>query len=450
VNTVLVTPRERPAIRAVDYLTINLYWLALSYLWNSLGRIVLPVLISSLVAPEVESTSLGILTSVGLIIAVVVQPVAGALSDRSTFRWGPRRPYLLVGTIGQLIALAGIILAPSYAALFLSYSLLQFLSNVAHGPYQGLIPDRVPPERWGTASGVKQFFEISALIVTSLVTAKLVGQSQTDLALVIMMGLLLGTMLITMFTVHEEPLSLDEVPSGSVLSTVLRTFQIDVRRYADYVWLLVSRLFILVGVNLISNFALYFIRDVIVPGAPDPERAATELTGVLLALIAVAILVLSYPAGYISDRLGRKPLVVLSGLLGMLGSFLLCFAHGRTLLTLSGFAVSDVLAFGSVLGLSLGLFLSADWAWATDLVPDDEAGRYLGISNLATAGAGVVSGFLGGPLIDVFNARQPNQGYLALFAAAFACFLLGTIVLRRVRDVRRAQLASVALSSENP
>ncbi len=449
-STAIVTARERPTMRAVDYLTVNVYWLALSYLWNSLGRIVLPVLVSPLVAPEVESTALGVLTSVGLIIAVVVQPVAGALSDRSTFRWGPRRPYLFAGTIGQLVALTGIILAPSYAALFLSYSLLQFLSNVAHGPYQGLIPDRVPPERWGTASGVKQFFEISALIVTSLVTARLVGQGQADQALVIMIALLLGTMLITVLTVHEEPLSPDEVPAGSVLETVLRTFRIDVGRYADYVWLLVSRLLILVGVNLVSNFALYFIRDVIVPGAPNPVQAATELTGVLLALIAVAILVLSYPAGYLSDRVGRKPLVVLSGLLGMLGSFLLCFAHGRTLITLGGFAVSDVLAFGGVLGLSLGLFLSADWAWATDLVPNDEAGRYLGISNLATAGAGVISGFVGGPLIDVFNARQPNQGYLALFAAAFACFLLGTVILRKVRDVRRAKLLGVAVSSENP
>jgi MFS family permease len=422
-----------PVPRPLGYLVLNVYWFALSYLWNSLGRIVLPVLIPKFVPADVQATALGVLSSVGLVVAVVVQPVAGALSDRSTARWGRRRPYLLVGTLGQLAGLTGILLAPSYAFLFASYLVLQFISNVGHGPYQGLIPDRVPPERWGTAAGVKQFLEIAGLIVTSLATAHFVARGQIDLALGLMMLLLFATTLITLAGVHEVPLAADQVPPGSAVSTALHTFAIDFRRYPDFVWLLINRLFVLLGINQISNFALYFLRDMVFHAAPDPMKAATETTGILLATIAVAVLFVAYPAGSVSDRIGRRPLVVLSGLLGTLGALLLVIARGRVLLIVGPLAVTDILLYGGVLGISLGMFLSAGWAWATDLVPRAEAGRYLGISNLATAGAGVVAGLLGGPLIDVLNTRQPGAGYPAFFLVAAGSYGLGTLLLSRVK-----------------
>jgi MFS family permease len=423
-----------PVPRPLDYLVLNVYWFALSYFWNSLGRIVLPVLVPKFVPADIQATALGVLSSAGLAVAVVVQPMAGALSDRSTSRWGRRRPYLGVGTLGQLAGLTAILLAPNYAFLFASYLLLQFISNVGHGPYQGLIPDRVPPARWGTASGVKQFLEIAGLVVTSLTTAHFVAQDRIDVALGLMMLLLFVTMLITLAGVHEVPLAADEVPPGSVVGTVLLTFFVDFRRYPAYLWLLVNRLFVLLGINLISNFALYFLRDMIVRDVPDPVAAATEMTGTLLATIAVAVLFVAYPAGYLSDRIGRRPLVVLSGLLGTLGALLLVTARGQVLLTVGPLEVSDILLYGGVLGISLGMFLSAGWAWATDLVPRDEAGRYLGISNLATAGAGVIAGLMGGPLIDVFNARQPGAGYPALFLVAAMSYGLGTLLLSKVRD----------------
>jgi len=373
-------------------------------------------------APEnLKGSALGIMTSIGLILAVIVQPAAGAISDRSTSRWGRRRPYILLGTLFDLLFLLGIALAGNYWLLLAAYLLLQFSSNMAHGPYQGLIPDLVPQDRRGAASGAKQLAEILGIVVTSKVTAYFMGQGQLWAALGTIGALLLITMLITIFAIREEPLS-RPLPKPSAI-TRPRRFNVD------YIWLLISRLFVLLGMNLVRNFALYFLEDVL--HMPDPVAA----TGDLLAIIALCILVIAYPAGHLSDKIGRKRMNIISALLGAVGAFLLAFARGNVLLSIMGLEFNDVLLYGSIIGLSAGIYLSANWALATDLIPEEEAAGYLGISNLATAGAGVVAG-LGGPLIDLFNAREPGLGYTALFLTACMVYLLGAVVLIKIREER--------------
>ena len=85
---------------------------------------------------------------------MAVQPVAGAISDRSRFNWGRRRPYILIGTVVSLLIIPGIGWVGSYAAVFLVYCLLQVASNIAQGPYQAFIPELVPASKHGLASGI--------------------------------------------------------------------------------------------------------------------------------------------------------------------------------------------------------------------------------------------------------------------------------------------------------
>jgi MFS family permease len=408
--------------RVVDYFTINVYWFALSYLWNSMHPIILPMLVPLMAPENLKGSALGVMTSIGLILAVIVQPAAGAISDRSTFRWGRRRLYILLGTLFDLLFLLAIGLAGNYWLLLAAYLLLQLSSNVAHGPYQGLIPDLVPEDRRGAASGAKQLAEILGIVVTSKATAYFMGQGQLWAALGTIGAFLLITMLITISAIREEPLS---KPSSSQPTSISRPREFNV----DYVWLLISRLFVLLGMNLVRNFALYFLEDVL--HVPNPAAA----TGDLLAIIALCIMVITYPAGHLSDRIGRKRMNIFSALLGALGAFLLLFAKGNVFLTVMGLELNDVLLYGSIIGLSAGIYLSANWALAMDLIPKKEAAGYLGISNLATAGAGVLAG-LGGPLIDIFNAREPGLGYTALFLTACLTYLVGAVAMIKIQEER--------------
>ncbi|MFQ6014496.1 MAG: MFS transporter [Anaerolineae bacterium] len=430
-------------LSVLEYFTINIYWLVLSYFLNGIGRFVQPAMVEFLAPQAIKATALGVLASAGLIVATVVQPLMGALSDRSTLRWGRRRPFILVGTLLDLACLALIGLSGNYWVLFVAILFLQFSTNTAHGALQGLIPDLAPQKQRGKVVGVKQFLEILGLIATSLITARFMNQakqlfdqgqyslarSQVWMALGVIMILLVAGLLLTLLLVREKPL--EEKAKGSALSAALRTFNVDVVKYSDYVWLLIARLFILMGVYLVSTYAVYFLDDVV--GLPNAYTAA----GDLLATIAVVILMTSYPAGYLCDRLGRKPLNILSGPVGALGALLLLSSTGEVLFSPLGFGFSDILVYGSIMGLSMGIFLSANWTLATDLIPPEEAGKYLGISNLATAGSGVLGGLIGGPIIDFFNARQAGQGYTAAFLLSAGCFLLGTLLFVKVREVRR-------------
>jgi len=197
---------------------------------------------------------------------------------------------------------------------------------------------------------------------------------------------------------------------------------VDFRRYPDYTWLIVSRFLILLGIYAVQGFAQYYIRDVL--RVPNPP----EVTGNLLAAIGLPLTLLVFPAGLLSDRFGRRRLNLVAGALIVPGIFLLVFAR----------AVPAVLAFGALIGMGTGIFLSANWALATDLIPQEEAGKYLGFTNLATAGAGAAAR-LPGPLIDGINALRPGAylGYPALFLLASASALLGTLLVLRIRRPAR-------------
>ena len=412
-------------MRKRDYVTINVYWFGLAFMWNALHPIVLPALLLHFVPESLKNTYLGGLTFAGLILAMVVQPLSGALSDRTRSRWGRRRPWILAGTLIDLAFLAWMALAGSFWGILAAYLLLQVSSNTAHGPAQGLIPDLVPQERRGLASGVKNLFDMGGMVVTSLIAGRLMEDGNPALAFALIGGVLVASALVTVLATPEDrhrtlPEQVPAEPPSTAVGVGLRAYPslgADLRRYPDYARLIASRFLILLGIYAVQGFVQYYIRDML--QVPNPA----EVTGNLMATIGLALTLLVFPAGLLSDRFGRQPLNLLSGILAALGIFLLAFARSIPSLTL----------FGGIIGIAMGIFLSVNWAMATDLIPQEQAGKFLGLSNLATAGSGAVSR-LAGPLIDGLNALRPGAylGYPALFFLASASTLLGALLILRI------------------
>ena len=482
-------------LRWHDHISINLFWLGLNIRNTALGSVFMPYLVDLTVRPEIRNTALGAMRTAGLIVALLVQPAMGLLSDRSTSRFGRRRPFIVIGVVFDLLFLAAVGISRSYWALFGAVLLLQVSSNISHGPLQGLIPDLVPESQRGRSSGVKALFELLPLVLIAFTVAKLVADRQTGLAIILTGAALLVTMLITIVVVKEQPLQ--ERPAGSLSGPMARVLGVlagilaggaaglvaggivgglfalpawaiagrgaatalgfgvgglvamvvavvvgvwggalatlgqDARRNAPFTWWIVNRLLFLAAATSIQGFAPYFLMSAF----GLSREAAIDLNANLMLAVGLLTLLAALPGGWLADRLGSRRLTGIAGLIATSGTVLLLITVLVPNLTLMYLA-------GSVIGIGAGLFMTTNWALGTELAPREESGRYLGISNLAGAGAGMIGAGIGGPVADLISGVRPGLGYFAIFAAYAVLFLLSTVSLLKVPALRRTTLES--------
>lgn len=404
----------------LDYVKIAVLGFALSGLWNSLHIIVLPVRLLGLVPEAQKNADLGLLTFTGLVLAMVLQPVIGVISDRTTSAWGRRRPYILIGAIAIALFLPGIAFISSFAALFAVYLLMQAGSNTAQSAFQGFIPDLVPEGRKGVAAAVKGLLETLGTLTVfglsgRLMSGYLAGRTSALLTALLVMGaILLAATIATIALVKERPYV---GPRVALWPALRQTFNVDLKSKPDFTAFMLSRMLVFMALVTLQTFTLYYLKDAI--GILDPAAATVDL----FIVTGIGTVVTAYPAGRLSDRIGRRPILVVSGLLGALGTLFMLFA------TTYGY----VRIGGAILGIAVGAFYSTNWALATDLVTKGEEARYLALANLASAGGSALARLIG-PLIDFLNTYGAGLGYRFMLGACVAYFLGGSLLITRIRS----------------
>jgi MFS family permease len=441
-------------MRWYDYITLNLFWLGLNIRNTALGSIFMPYLVG-LFAPEaIKNSALGGMRAAGLVIAMLVQPAAGLLSDRSTSRFGRRRPYILVGALLDLVFLTVIALSRDYWTLLLGVLLIQFSSNISHGPLQALIPDLVPENQRGRASAVKSLLELLPLVLVGLTIAKLVGAGQLGWAFFATGASLLVVAVIAMLTVKEVPLT--EKPTAPFWPPMLRVLGmlagivigalaglvaggllgglagLIALPFADKSTALAVGVGVGGAVAMIGAVIAGVWAGTLATLGQDARRQSSFTWWIVNRLMFLAAAtsiqgsVLYLASGWVADRVGHRRLVGVSGLVAAVGGFLLLGTIWVPNLPL-------VYVAGTFIGVATGLFMTSNWALGTDLVPAAEAGRYLGISNLAGAGAGIVGAGIGGLIADYLNGFHPGLGYFSVFASYAVLFALSAVSLMGVR-----------------
>ncbi len=248
-------PREWHSVGRL--LLLSVYWFALAYLWQPLTIFVLPILIGQLTQPttiEVGSlnirldrnTFLGLVGGIGTTVAVVWQPIVGAISDRSRFGLGRRRPYILAGALSTVLALVLLSGVSSLWWLLVIYVFLQLSSNTAQGPYQGMLPDQIPDNQRGRASAFYGALQLLAILVGAIVIGVLLIPRGGLRWAILSMAVVIAVTA-TLLAISVADVVTTRPPSGDGRRALLLSLAIDVRRYSDFAWLMVSRLLFLVG-----------------------------------------------------------------------------------------------------------------------------------------------------------------------------------------------------------
>ncbi len=399
-----------------QWIALSLYGLALTMSINVVDPPWLSQKASQLAGPGWQNTLLGSVTFIGLIWAALVQPIFGAWSDRVRSPWGRRKPFLWLGSLFLFLALALLVAAPSVPLLVLALLLTQTFSNMVQAAYQGLIPDHVPEAQRGRASGIKGMMELPAAIIGPLIAGYFLGRGQIWGPYGVLLAVYLIVGLITAFAVPSQALA---APPARHLGWIYR---VEWDRAPTFAFWLAHRLMFWWAVVTLRTFLIFFLRDTM--GLTIEQAQA--LNGTLSAILGAMVLLLLVPSGALADRWGVRPLLLGAGIFAGLGTFGFLGVSqlvGRP-------ELPALVAAALIIGIGVALFMAASWAWITRIVPSDEAARYLGLGNIATA-VGSALARLSGPAIDAVNrATGSLLGYDLIYGLAGLLFL-GSLFLAR-------------------
>ena len=408
---------------------LSIYWFGINAVWGGLDGVILQERIPGLVDPSVGGRALALVKVLAVLMAIVVQPTIGSISDYTMSRWGRRKPYIAIGAVLDVVFLVGIATSQTYLSVVAFLVLLQFSSNFAQGPFQGYIPDLVPAAQVSLASALVGVMSVLGVVggqaLASVGYLLKDGAGNPDFTIpTISIGLIeLATALGTLRWVREG-----RAPKSrggrSWLSIAAETWGLDVLRERSFVWLVASRLCFLMGVGTVYNLSVLYL-----------ERSLQLTTAekgfwvpITSLVIGLSVLASTLPASRVSDRIGRKPVIFASCALGVAGMALLALAPGVLV------AEAGIL----LVAVGAGAFLAVDWALMTDIIPKESSGRFMGMSNVATASSGALALVVGGTLIDLVGGpTHAGSGPRVAFAVAILFYLLAAVLLRPVDPRRR-------------
>ncbi len=407
--------------RSLPFLVgLGLFGLGIASLLNILDPFIYTEKVRLLAPPALKNTTLSLITITTLLVALLVQPLVGQWSDRTQTRWGRRLPFLLAGVLGLSLALVLVVAADSLLLLILAVALVSTCSNTIQGPWQALVPDRVPVWQHGTMAGIKTVLESIGVVIGVGLAGLTLAQGNLWAAPLAVISLLWLSLLLTTQTLRPASTAAG-LPRSSGFAHPLALLKLNLSHLPPALpWWMINRFLFWAAAISIRTFLLNYMEDVLNLSPAETQALSSRL----ILLLGAGVFLLVLPAGAIADRIGRRPLLIVAGLLAAGGAILFIVLRDINLLFIAG----------GLIAVGAGIFASASWALATDIVPKGEGALYLGLANAATV-LGSIGGRLGGPLIDGLNQLTGTTtiGYLAVFGLAALFFVGSSAVVLKIQ-----------------
>lgn len=372
-------------------------------------QVLLPEQVAAVDVAE-KVSDLAVVTAAGAAIALVVNPLAGALSDRTRSPWGRRRPWVLGSAVLGAVALVVLGRQSSLAGVAVWWCCVQLCLNTQLAALIAVVPDRVPARQRGLVSGVVGLAQplgvaVGVAVVSRVVTSPAVGYD-------VVAAVLLVTAVGFVVVVPEPPVAEPRSWAGW-----LAGFWVSPRRHPDFAWAWVSRLLVNLSQALGIGYLIYFLQDELRLPADRSASAVAVLVGAYTGALLLTVVV----SGWWSDRLRRRKVFVVAAAV--------VIAVGVALIAVwPSWPVAVVAAV--VQGLGFGVYVAVDVALMTQVLPAAASrARDLGVLNIANTLPQLV-----GPVVAASLISQ--VGYRGLFAGAAVLTLFGGVFVTRIRSVR--------------
>ena len=379
-------------------------------------QLLLPEQLEDVAGDEGKVGALGLVTGVGALVAVVATPLAGALSDRTTSRFGRRLPWLVGGTLLGALALVVLSRQSTVVGVLFGWAAAQAFFNAAYAGLTAEVPDHVPVEQRGTVSG---WFGLPQAVGVVVGVALVTSFTTTVVAGYLLIAAVIVALVVPFAAVTRDPV-LD--PADRPTLTLTKGWWIDPRRFPDFGWAWLTRFLISLGNALGTLYLLYFLRDKVHYEQLFPGRSAEDGVLVLILIYAAGAVATAVGGGVWSDRTGRrKPLVIVSSLV---------MAAGAVLLAVWPTWTASLVA-AALLGIGYGVYMAVDTALVTQVLPAAaDRGKDLGIVNIANAAPQVLAPALAAPVVAGLG------GYPMLYALTAVVTIAGAVLVLPIRSVR--------------
>lgn len=388
--------------------------LAIFMIWGAVPGILLPQQITLAFGEEnqINVANLAIVSTIGAFAAMIAQPVAGQISDRTRSRFGRRAPWIVIGALAGGLSLLGLAFANTLVGFIVAWVLVQVSYNIAQGPLSAVMPDRVPLKRRGTFAALSGIGLMVGAIGGQIIGSLFFG----SVAVGYITFAVLAVVLLTVFVLVNPDYSSERIqPEPFSVVEFLKTFWVNPVRHPDFFWAFTGRLLLYTGYFAVTGYQLYLLQYYF---QVDHPETVIPLLG-LLSL--VGIIISTVVSGPLSDRIGRrKPFVFASAAVVSLG-FVLPWVWPD----LTSWMIMTFIA-----GFGFGMFQAVDTALISEVLPSAKSfAKDLGVVNIAATLPQTLAPGVAGGIVLLF-------GYQGLFPAAIALGLLGAFAIWPIKSVR--------------
>lgn len=381
-------------------------------IWGSTLFLLLPQQITEQFGDADKVANLAITATIGAFAAMIAQPVAGQVSDRTRARFGRRAPWIMIGVLAGALSLVGMAFASSFVGLVIAATLMQVCYNFAQGPLSAVMPDRVPLKRRGSFSALSGIGTMLGALGGSVLGAMFFH----NIAAGYITFAITSVVLLSLFVLLNPDHSSRDIPVEPFrFVDFIKTFWVNPIKHPDFFWAFTGRLLLYTGYFVVSGYQLFLLTDYF--HVEKPETVIPMLS--LLSL--VGILVSTVVSGPLSDRFGRrKPFVFASAAVVSLG-FLLPWIWPD---------VTAWIIMTFVAGFGFGMFQAVDTALMSEVLPSAKSfAKDLGVVNIAATLPQTLAPGVAGIIVLTF-------GYAGLFPVGIVLGLLGAFAVWPIKATR--------------